>query len=68
MIQITFNTKTRALRVQYDSSNIKDYSNVMTIKEFDGFYEARQRQESNDRNAPILRVPISQTIIEYTHE
>jgi len=46
----------------------KEYPNVMTIKEMDGFYEVRQRQVTNDKNAPIWRVPITQTIIEYIHE
>jgi hypothetical protein len=28
----------------------KEYPNVMTIKEFQGFYEVRQRQQTNKEN------------------
>lgn len=56
------------MTIQSDSVGIKEYPNVMTIKEFDGFYEVRQRQQSTDKNAPIWRVPINKTMIEYIHE
>jgi len=68
MIRITFNTKTHTMTIQSDSIGIKEYPNVMTIKEFQRFYEVRQRQQTTDKNAPIWRVPINQTIIEYVHE
>jgi len=69
MIRITFNTKTHSMVISDDKTiGTKEYPNVMTIKEMDGFYEVRQRQVTSDKNAPIWRVPITQTIIEYIHE
>jgi len=56
------------MTIQSDSIGIKEYPNVMTIKEFQGFYEVRQRQQTMDKNAPIWRLPINNTIIEYIHE
>lgn len=41
--------------------------NVMTIKDYNGYYEVLQRQ-SNEKNAPIYRFPINNTMIVYTHE
>jgi len=69
MIRITFNTKTHTMIIKdAGDDQVKEYPNVMTIKEFQGFYEIRQRQQTIEKNAPILRVPINQTIIEYIHE
>jgi hypothetical protein len=69
MIRITFNTKTHTMVIKDDNTiGTKEYPNVMTIKEFQGFYEVRQRQQTTDKNAPIWRVPINNTIIEYIHE
>lgn len=68
MIRITFNTNRHSMTIQSESMGIKEYQNVMTIKEMTGFYEVRQRQQSTDKNAPIFRLPINHTIIEYIHE
>jgi hypothetical protein len=56
------------MKIQSELFSTKEYDNVMTIKEFDGFYEVRQRQQVTDKNVPIWRLPINQTIIEYNHE
>jgi len=68
MIIVRFNTKTHTMKIQSELFSTKEYDNVMTIKEFDGFYEVRQRQQVTDKNVPIWRLPINQTIIEYNHE
>lgn len=68
MILITFNTNTHSMVIDSEITGTKEYDNVMTIKELQGFYEVRQKQLKNDKNAPILRVPINNTIIEYIHE
>ena len=44
MIRITFNTNRHTMTIQSESMGIKEYQNVMTIKEMTGFYEVRQRQ------------------------
>jgi len=68
MILITFNTNTHSMVIDSEITGTKEYDNVMTIKELQGFYEVRQKQLKNDKVAPILRVPINNTIIEYIHE
>lgn len=73
MIYITFNTKEHSMTIKFDNGVVREYPNVTTIKEmnnnvYQGFYEVRQSQKSTGKNAPIFRVPIPSTIIEYIHE
>ncbi len=43
------------------------YTNVTTIKDYDNYYEVRQKQPPTGASVPIIRVPIKSTIIEYIH-
>jgi hypothetical protein len=67
MIILEFNTREHTLDATFDDNSTQYYDNVMTIKYFEGFYEVLQKQ-SNGKNAPLFRVPLSKTIIKYTHE
>jgi hypothetical protein len=64
---VRFNTNEHTLSVLWgDDGTIEDFENVMTIKEYGGYYEILQKQESG-KNAPLLRLPINSTIIRYFH-
>jgi hypothetical protein len=65
---VRFNTKEHTLSILWgDEGTItEDFENVMTIKEYDGYYEILQKQESG-KNAPLFRLPINSTIIRYIH-
>jgi len=67
MILLRFNTSDHTLHFSYDGEEI-NYENVVTIKTHDDYYEVLQRQKKTEKNAPLLRVPIEKTIIEFTHE
>jgi len=67
MIILEFNTREHTLDVTFFDESPQYYDNVMTIKYFEGFYEVLQKQ-SNGKNAPLFRVPLSSTVIKYTHE
>ena len=66
MIILEFNTGEHTMDVTYPDNSTEFFSNVMTIKYFDGFYEVVQKQV-NGKNAPLFRVPIDNTMIQYTH-
>lgn len=68
MIKVTFNTKSHTMVIESKLMGRQEYSNIMTIYTDVKFYEVRQRLESIDKNVPILRLPISKTIISYIHE
>lgn len=69
MIKVTFNTKSHTMVMESKlRGKRQEYSNIMTIHTDVKFYEVRQRLESIDKNVPILRLPISKTIISYIHE
>jgi len=68
MIKVTFNTKSHTMVIESKLMGRQEYSNIMTIHTDVKFYEVRQRLESIDKNVPILRLPISKTIISYIHE
>ena len=40
------------------------FENVMTIKTHENYYEVLQKQNITEKNAPLLRVPISNTILD----
>jgi len=67
MIILEFNTREHTLDATFFDESPQYYENVMTIKYFEGFYEVLQKQ-SNGKNAPLFRVPLSSTVIKYTHE
>jgi hypothetical protein len=67
MIILKFNTYEHTLDVIYPNDRTEYFSQVMTIKYFEGFYEVLQKQ-SNGKNAPLFRTPILNTVIQYTHE
>jgi len=67
MIILEFNTREHTLDATFFDDSTQYYDNVMTIKYFEGFYEVLQKQ-SNGKNAPLFRVPLSSTVIKYTHE
>jgi len=67
MITIKFDTFNHTLDYSFDGVN-KTFENVTTIKVHEGYYEVLQRQLSTDKNAPLFRLPINNTIIEFTHE
>tara|TARA_R110001592_G_scaffold132560_2_gene347221 strand:+ start:543 stop:755 length:213 start_codon:yes stop_codon:yes gene_type:complete len=70
MIKLTFNTSKHTLvyRLDVDKKDVTEYSNVTTIKDYEKYYEVRQKQLSTGASVPIIRVPIKYTIIEYIHE
>jgi len=69
MIKLTFNTSkhTMVYKPDMDKTHIIEYPNVTTIKDYDNYYEVRQKQPSTGASVPIIRVPIKSTIIEYIH-
>ena len=67
MIEMKFNTANHTLEFTHRDVT-RHYENVVTIKTHDDYFEVLQRQSSNDKNAPLFRVPISSTIIEFEHE
>jgi len=67
MITIKFDTFNHTLDYSFDGIN-KTFENVTTIKVHEGYYEVLQRQLSTDKNAPLFRLPINNTIIEFVHE
>lgn len=67
MTVIKFNTKEHRLAIDTTLPFIDlTYDNVMTIKDNGSYYEILQRQEDG-RNAPILRLPINNTVIIFKH-
>jgi len=67
MIKLKFDTYNHNLEFTYDGETTY-YENVMTIKVHEDCYQVLQRQESSGKNAPLLKLPIDKTIIEYIHE
>jgi len=67
MILLEFNTFDHTLTCTIDGE-IKTFDRVVTIKNHDDYYEILQRQTKTEKNAPLLRVPINSTVIEYSHE
>jgi hypothetical protein len=67
MITLKFDTFKHTLEFLFNGLNRK-FENVTTIKTYDGYYEVLQRQQTTGKNAPLFRLPINSTIIEFSHE
>ena len=66
MIELKFNTSEHTLTFTHRDTP-RHYENVVTIKTHDDYYEVLQKQEDTEKNAPLFRVPIVSTIIEFQH-
>lgn len=65
MIKLTFYTKNKQVTVDFGDLHHETYENVPTVQVRDGYYEVMKRNDTGVVTAvkPILRVPISQTIM-----
>jgi hypothetical protein len=61
MIKLTFNTTEKEVMVRLDDFQSENYSNVSTVQIREGYYEVMIK--SDEKSKPVLRVPISQTIM-----
>ena len=72
MIRLKFNTATHYIKITTNGEYIglglpTEYHSVKTIKINEMHYKIIQ-ELSTGKPAPVLRLPISSTIIEYIHE
>lgn len=65
MIKLTFYTTEKKVVVDFDNFDKETYENIPTVQVRDGYYEVMKRNDNGVVTAvkPILRVPISQTIM-----
>jgi hypothetical protein len=65
MIKLTFYTTEKKVVVEFDNFDKETYENTPTVQVRDGYYEVMKRNDNGVVTAvkPILRVPISQTIM-----
>ena len=65
MIKLTFYTTEKKVVVDFDNFDKETYENTPTVQVRDGYYEVMKRNDNGVVTAvkPILRVPISQTIM-----
>ena len=65
MIKLTFYTTEKRVVVEFDNFDKETYENTPTVQVRDGYYEVMKRNDNGVVTAvkPILRVPISQTIM-----
>jgi hypothetical protein len=65
MIKLTFYTTEKRVVVDFDNFDKETYENTPTVQVRDGYYEVMKRNDNGVVTAvkPILRVPISQTIM-----
>ena len=65
MIKLTFYTTEKKVVVDFDNFDKETYENIPTVQVRDGYYEVMKRNDNGVVSAvkPILRVPISQTIM-----
>ena len=65
MIKLTFYTTEKRVVVDFDNFDKETYENTPTVQVRDGYYEVMKRNDNGVVSAvkPILRVPISQTIM-----
>jgi hypothetical protein len=65
MIKLTFYTTEKKVVVNFDNFDKETYENTPTVQVRDGYYEVMKRNDNGVISAvkPILRVPISQTIM-----
>jgi hypothetical protein len=61
MIKLTFNTTEKTVMVRFDDFQSENYSNVSTVQIREGYYEVMTK--SDEKSKPVLRVPISNTIM-----
>ena len=61
MIKLTFNTTEKEVTVCFDDFQSENYSNVSTVQIREGYYEVMIK--SDEKSKPVLRVPISNTIM-----
>jgi virulence-associated protein VapD len=64
MLVLIFNTTTKTVEVIYENGVSKTYDDVPTVAIMEGFYEIRQTDLMEDKRFPVLRLPISQTVME----
>ena len=65
MIKLTFYTTEKRVVVEFDNFDKETYENTPTVQVRDGYYEVMKRNDNGVVSGvkPILRVPISQTIM-----
>jgi len=68
MIKLTFYTKNKQVTVDFGNLHHESYENVPTVQVREGYYEVMKRIDnviapSGYSSIPVLRVPISQTIM-----
>jgi len=65
MIKLTFYTTEKKVVVDFDNFDKETYENTPTVQVREGYYEVMKRNDNGVISAvkPILRVPISQTIM-----
>jgi hypothetical protein len=65
MIKLTFYTTEKKVVVDFDNFDKETYENTPTVQVRDGYYEVMKKNDNGIVTAvkPILRVPISQTIM-----
>lgn len=65
MIKLTFYTTEKKVAVEFDNFDKETYENTPTVQVRDGYYEVMKRNDNGVVSGvkPILRVPISQTIM-----
>jgi len=61
MIKLTFNTTEKTVSVDLGQLHFENYSNVSTVQVREGYYEVMIK--SDEKSKPVLRVPISNTIM-----
>jgi hypothetical protein len=65
MQKLVFNTTTKTVEIIFENGLIKNYNDVPTVKvREEGFYEVMQKDEFEDKNFPVFRLPISNTNME----
>ena len=68
MIKLTFYTKNKQVTVDFGDLHHESYENVPTVQVREGYYEVMKRKDndidpSRHSAIPVLRVPISNTIM-----
>ena len=66
MIKLTFYTTEKMVSVDFGNQQHENYNNVPTVQVREGYYEVMQKENDSEpmsKVKPVLRVPISQTIM-----
>ena len=61
MIKLTFYTTDKQVTVDMGNMHHENYTDIPTVQVRDGYYEVMKKD--GEKSKPILRVPISQTIM-----